>query len=348
MKRRIILHIDMDYFFAQVEERENPHFKGRPIVVGADPKKGKGRGAVATCNYIARKYGIKSAMPISEAWRRCPQALFLPVNSELYRKVSEKTMEIIRKYSKVWEKASLDEAYLDISFLRSYKKAEDLAQKLKKEIFEKEKLTATIGIGPNKMIAKMAANIAKPDGLLIIKPSQVEEFLEPLDIEKLPGIGQKTAEKLRNLGINKIKELKKISKTKLKELFGIAGEKIYERTRGIDETTLEMARTIKSIGKEHTFEKDTRNPDLIFKTFEKILENVYQELLKDKFSFRTITVICRFQGFETHTKSQTLKTPEKSREVLEKIAKKLLLKFILENPKLIRLIGVRVSSLRKQ
>ena len=333
----------MDYFFAQVEERENPQFKGKPVVVGADPKGGRGRGVVSTANYEARKYGIHSALPISKAFELCPQAIFLPVNMELYQKVSENIMKIVKKYSKIWEIVSLDEAFLDLSFLKNYQKAKNLAEKLKKEIFEKEKLTSTIGIGPNKLIAKMAAEKAKPNGLLIIKQNQVKKFLEPLDIEDLPGIGPKTAEVLRNFGINKIKELKKLSKRKLKNIFGVVGETIYERARGIDEEPVTSEEIIKSVGKEHTFDQDTRDPEIIFNTFEKIIKNVYQELIENNFSFKTITVICRFTGFETHTKSKTLVKLTSDLKILEREAKKLLLKFLVENPKLIRLIGIRIK-----
>jgi len=289
--RRIILHIDMDYFFAQIEERENPQFKGKPVVVGADPRGGRGRGVVSTANYEARKYGIHSALPISKAYQLCPNAIFLPVNMELYQKVSENIMEIIKKYSPVFEQVSLDEAYLDISltFLQKewgYQKAEKLAKKLKKEILEKEKLTSTIGIGPNKLIAKIASEKGKPNGLLIIKPNQVKKFLELFDIEDLSGIGPKTAEKLRIIGINKIKELKKLLKTKLKDMFGVVGETIYERARGIDETPVTSEEIIKSIGKEHTFDRDTRDPEIIFKTFEEIIKDVYGELISNNFSFK--------------------------------------------------------------
>ena len=366
--KRIILHIDMDYFFAQVEERENPRFKGKPVVVGADPKGGRGRGVVSTANYEARKYGIHSAMPISKAYELCPDAIFLPVNMELYQKVSEKIMEIIKKYSKTWEIVSLDEAYLDLSHIfydrekcgigEIWERVEKLAKKLKKEILEKEKLTCTVGIGPNKLIAKMAAEKAKPNGLLVIKPKQIKEFLEPLDIDDLPGIGPKTAEKLRVSGVNKIKELKRLSKSRLKEMFGIVGETIYERARGVDErpfiSTLRFARVIdeepvsseeiiKSIGKQITFEKDTRDSEIIFGNFEKMIKEVHDELKENNFSFKTITVICRFQGFETHTKSKTLKELTNNFAILKKEAKKLLLRFMIENPKLIRLIGLRVK-----
>ncbi len=343
MVNRIILHIDMDYFFAQIEERENPQFKEKPVVVGADPKSGKGRGVVSTANYSARKYGIHSALPISRAYQLCPKAIFLPVNMELYQKVSENIMEIIKKYSKIWEIVSLDEAYLDISFLQDYNRAKLLAKKLKEEILEKEKLTSTIGIGPNKLIAKMACEKAKPNGLLIMKPNEVKKFLEPLDIEDLPGIGPKTAEKLRAIGVNKIKELKKLSKANLKNMFGIVGETIWERAKGIDEKPVTSEEIIKSIGKEYTFERDTRDPELIFEKFEEIIKDIYQDLIKNKLFLKTITVICRFQGFETHSKSKTLEKPIQDFEILKKEAKKLLLKFLLENKKPLRLIGLRLK-----
>lgn len=339
----------MDAFFPSVEERENPQFRGMPIIVGADPREGRGRGVVSSASYSARKFGIKSAMPISKAYQLCPKAIFLPVNMELYQKVSEEIMEIVKKYSPPpkfdggWEIVSLDEAYLDVSFLGSYEKAKNLATKLKNEILEKEKLTATVSIGPNKLIAKMATNQAKPNGLLLIKPNQVKSFLEPLDIEDLPGIGPKTAEKLREIGINKIKELKRLSREKLKEMFGKVGETIYERARGIDEEPVSSEEIIKSIGKQITFERDTRNPEIIFENFEQMIKEVYDELKENNFSFKTITVICRFQGFETHTKSKTLKTLVQDLEILKREAKKLLLKFLIESQKPIRLVGLRVK-----
>lgn len=357
---RIILHIDMDYFFAQIEERENPRFKGKPLAVGADPKGGRGRGVVSTANYEARKYGIRSAMPISKAYQLCPKAIFLPVNMELYQKVSEKITSLISKLLSQFgdqdmETVSLDEAYLDLSFMKNYKKAEDLAKRLKKEILEKEKLTSTVGIGPNKLIAKMASKKAKPDGLLIIKPNQIKRFLEPLDIEDLPGIGPKTGMRIaQSLSLHsrryakapmriKIRDLKKLSKKELVDLLGKIGKSIYEKARGIDAAPVISEEIIKSISKEHTFEKDTRDPEIIFSTFEKIINEVSGGLSSAGFSFRTITVICRFQGFETHTKSKTLKTPTQDLKTLRSEAKMLLLKFLIESKKLIRLVGLRVT-----
>ena len=343
MKQRIILHIDMDYFFAQIEERENPQFKGKPVVVGADPKGGKGRGVVSTANYEARKYGIHSAMPISKAYQLCPQAIFLPVNMRLYEKVSERIMGIIKNYSSKWEIISLDEAYLDISFLKSYKKAERLAEELKKEIFKKEKLTSTVGIGPNKLIAKIASSQAKPNGILTVRPIEVQKFLNPLDIQEIPGIGPKTAEILRSLGINKIKELKRLKKSKLKEIFGRVGETIYHHARGFGESEVSPEEIIKSIGKEYTFEEDTRDPEIIFSIFEEIIREVWQEIKEKGFLISGVSAVCRFQDFETKSKQKSFKPKISNFEFLEKVAKKLLLDLLLKNKKLVRLVGMRVK-----
>jgi len=334
----------MDAFFAAVEQRDNPALNGKPVIIGADPKGGRGRGVVSTANYVARKYGIHSALPISKAYSFCPEAIFLPVDMELYQKTSDKIMKVVKSYSPSYEIVSVDEAYLDISFIGEYEKAEDLAKKLKKEIFDKEGLTGTVGIGPNKLVAKISSEKAKPDGLKIVRPEGVASFLDPLDIEDLPGIGEKTAEKMRPLGINKISDLKKLSEADLKIKFGKVGQYFYERARGIDNNPITSENIIKSIGKEHTFETDTRDSQVIFKIFDGLIRNVNDELSLNNFSFKTITVVCRFSGFETHTKSKTLKEPVKKIEILEKEAKNLLLRFMLENLKPIRLVGVRASS----
>jgi len=343
MTERIILHLDMDYFFAQIEERENPQFKGKPVVVGAEPFGGKGRGVVSTANYEARKFGIHSGMPISRAYKLCPQAIFLPVNMRLYVKVSGEIMEIIKKYSDIWEISGLDEAYLDVSFAGDFENAEKLAMKIKKEIFEKEKLTATIGIGPNKMIAKIAAAQKKPDGLQIVKRKDVSDFLDLLDIEELPGIGPKTAKQLCDVGINKIGELKKAEKNYLTDAFGKWGEGIYWSARGIDESPVVSEYEIKSVGREHTFFKDTRDPEIIFQTFDDLIGEVFKEIKENNFRFRTITVVCRFSGFETHTKAKTLAKDTGNYDILKTESKKLLLRFLLENLKPVRLVGIRVK-----
>jgi len=344
--KRIILHIDMDYFFAQIEERENPRFKNKPLVVGSDPKQGKGRGVVSTANYEAREYGINSATPISKAYQACPEAIFLPVDMDLYKRVSENIMEIVKSYSEICEKVSLDEAYLDLSHLKSYNKSQKLGEKLKKDIYKKEKLTATVGIGPNKLIAKMASEKDKPDGLLIVKEGQTKDFLEPLAVSELPGVAKKTAHELKEMGVTKIKDLKKVSRTELEDLFGKRGKDIYERARGKDQRKVQEKERIKSMSKEYTFQDNTRDPKLIFDIFNKILDGLYHRISKKNIAFKTVTVICRFQGFETHTKSKTLNEATNNKEMLNEVAKKLLLKFYINNPKPIRLVGIKVSSFK--
>ncbi len=345
---RIILHVDMDCFFAQVEERENPRFKGKSVVVGADPKGGKGRGVVSTANYEARKYGIHSALPISQAFKLCPEAVFLPPNMQLYEQVSSSIFGIVGSYSALCEVVSLDEAYLDISFLSekkdSYGEAEKLAETMKNEIKQKESLTCTVGIGPNKLIAKIAAQKAKPDGLLSIKPVQVRRLLNPLDVTELPGVGSATAKKLRSRGINTIRQLAAAPKNLLEKTLGKLGLDVYEMARGRDSREVTAEREIKSIGSECTFERDTRDPERILKTFADVIEQVHGRLAQNGFCFRTVTVVCRFSDFTTCTKSVTLKRPTQSFRVLEKTAKTTLLKFLVGNNSPIRLVGLRLSK----
>lgn len=332
----------MDAFFAQIEERENPRFSGKPIVVGADPKEGLGRGVVSTANYEARKYGIHSALPISKAYELCPSAIFLPVNMRLYEKASNNIMTIVKSYSNMYEVGGLDEAYLDISFCGDFEEAQELAKNLKQEIFIKEKLTSTIGVGPNKMISKIGSGTAKPNGLIVIKPGDVMEFLKPLGVREIPGIGPKTAEKLRVLRIDKVGDITKLSETELKNMFGKNGIEFYNKSRGIDDTPVVVESVAKSLGEEHTFEKDTRDPEIIFSVFERLISQVHETVLEHNLYFKTITVRCRFSGFETHTKSKTLDNPSQDFQTLSRESKKLLLRFMVENPKPIRLVGLRL------
>ncbi len=345
MKKRIILHIDMDYFFAQIEERENPQFKGKPIVVGADPRGGKGRGVVSTANYEARSFGIKSATPISRAFRLCPQAVFLPVNMDFYEKVSLSVFKIVSKKAKKVEKVSLDEAYLDLSDkCRSYKEAEKVGEEIKKEIYKKERLTCTVGIGENKMMAKIACELAKPDGLKVIKPSQTKKIIEEMPLETIPGIGPKTKEAIQKYLKKKnakIKDARKIKKEKLIDLFGKRGDDFYHKLRGVDNSLVEGERKAKSVGKEHTFQKDTRDPEKIIKVFRRLVGDVYRQAKEEK--IKGLVVVCRFEDFETHTKQASFEPGNYKEDFLYKKGVSLLLRFLTRSNKKIRLIGFRVS-----
>lgn len=343
----IILHLDMDAFFAAVEERDNPRFAGMPIVVGADPKGGRGRGVVSTANYEARKYGIRSAMPISWAWRSNPKAIFLPVDMKRYAAVSRRIMPILAKYATEMEQVSIDEAYLELR-VTSDESASRIAKKIKKEIWEKERLTCSVGIGPNKLVAKISSDHQKPDGLTVVHLNEVQNFLDSKPADIIPGIGPKTYSRLRALGIETIADLRKITKEKLIEMFGVHGEHIYKMARGQDERLVIEEREIKSVGRQTTFGVDIRRPTLIIETASALLEEVFEELAEEGLAGRTLTVIVRYSNFETHTSQETLKhsvSPSLSLREAKKLTLKLLLPYLGKRP--VRLVGVRISGFKK-
>lgn len=343
-RKRIIFHVDMDHFFTAVEEKEHPEFKGKPVIVGADPKGGKGRGVVSTCNYEARKFGVRSGMPISRAWKLCPEAVYLPVNYALYTEVSNRIMEVLRKYAEKFEQWGIDEAFLDVSSrVKDHTEAERLARQIKREIYEKEGLTCSIGIGPNKLVAKIASDFQKPNGLTVVKAGDVEKFLAPLPVRKLLWVGRKTEQKLKAMGIRTIGDLANYDPTVLTENFGIMGTQLYLMAHGIDGSEVEEKGRIKSISREKTFEKDTADFELVLKTLQKLVEEVHEDVLEHKLYFKTVTVKVRYENFETHTHSKTLSFMTKRMEDLKKTARELLQAYLRPDRK-IRLIGVRVSN----
>ncbi len=348
----------MDAFFAAVEERDRPRLKGRPIVVGADPKGGMGRGVVSTANYKAREYGIRSALPISTAWRYSesakrkglPPAVFLDVNMERYSEVSGRIMAILRKYVPSVEEASVDEAYLDLSSAGSYEDADKLCRKIKNEIKSLENLTASVGIGPNKLVAKIASDEQKPDGLTVVPEENAEKFLEPLSLRKIPGIGPKTEERFRVLGMRTVKDAKKFSKSELEEMLGKWGTELYDKLRARDDSPLVEEWVAKSVGEQETFEADTANPNFLRERLRMLSDQVYTRFRKSGFkSFRSVTVTVRFSDFNTKTRSGTLKAKTDKKEALYFEALRLFMPFLdrRENPerKKIRLMGVRVEKL---
>ncbi|MDO8574067.1 MAG: DNA polymerase IV [bacterium] len=364
---RIIAHLDMDAFFAAIEERDKPRLKGLPIVVGSDPKDGKGRGIVSTANYKAREYGIFSAIPISKAWELSekarkegkPQAVFIGGRGKRYEEVSREIMEIVKRYSNKIEPASIDEAYLDFSFLNSYEEAVKQAKKLKQEIWIKERLTCSVGIGPNKLIAKIASDIQKPDGLTIIKEEEKEKFLELLPIRKIPGVGPKVESLLGNLKVKTVKDLKEMFKTKSRNLPAGTkkfleskwGTSLYQKAKGISDSPVEEEHETKSIGEQETFPKDSLDPNYIIEIMRFLVADVIKRFEKSEFkTFKNVTITVRFQGFITKTRSYTLDKPACDLKTLEFESLKLLYPFFdrRENPqhKKIRLVGVRIEKLK--
>lgn len=368
---RIIAHLDMDAFFAAIEERDNPRFAGLPIVIGADPNspagEGKGRGVVSTANYKAREYGIRSALPISKAWRfseeakrrGLPPAIFLPGDFEKYSRISGEIMAIIHQYSPLVEEASVDEAYFDLASAGSFEKAEKICRQIKKEIKEKERLTCSIGIGPNKLIAKIASDFKKPDGLTVVEEKAAEAFLEPLPIRKIPGIGPKTEAKFHALKIKTAKDLKKFSAERLEEMLGKWGVELYGKARGRDDSSIQTEWVAKSIGEQETFSQDTLEASFVLERLNALCRSVAGRFAKEDFSsagrradktFKTVGITVRFSDFETKTRSRTLAKPASDSRILQIEALKLLLPFLDKraNPALkpIRLIGVKVEKLK--
>jgi DNA polymerase IV (archaeal DinB-like DNA polymerase) len=358
---RIIGHLDMDAFFAAIEARDHPEFRGRPVVVGADPEGGRGRGVVSTANYPARIFGIHSAMPISTAWKLAeaarrrgqPATVFTRGNYPRYREVSDKIMVILQRHVAVVEAAGIDEAYLDLSFTNSYEEAAELARQIKTEILAQERLTASVGIGPNKLIAKIASDFNKPDGLTVVSREAAENFLAPMAVRKIPGIGPKTEKRLARLGIKIVQDLKRFSPQELEERFGSWGPELYERIRGRHDSPLVTEWEPKSVGEQETFARDTRNLEFIFQRLWVLCREVYRRFNAGGFqTYRTVVTTIRFADFETFTRSHTLTQPAATLRTLTFEAMKLLMPFLdrRENPKqkLIRLIGVRVEKLGKE
>lgn len=339
------MHVDMDAFFAAVEERENPELKGKPVVVGSDPKEGKGRGVVSTCNYEARKHGVRSAMPVSTAYKKCPECVFLPVNYELYAEVSQRIMQILKEHADKLEQVSIDEAYLDVSSQKTYEKAKELAQKIKDEIRQKEQLTCSVGIGPNKLVAKIASDYDKPDGLTVVRPEKVLVFLTPLDVGVLRGVGPKTKIVLNKLGVKTVGDARTLSKKELVSLFGVFGESIYEQARGKATAEIVEECAPKSFGRQVTFAQDTSDKALILETMDGLVKDVWKQLRAEKFLFRTVTVKTRYEDFSTHTKSKTFIEPTDSFEAFRTLAVRLLKEFLKDERK-IRLVGISAHNLK--
>jgi DNA polymerase IV len=344
MNPKIIAHVDLDAFFASVEQRDRPELKGKPVVVGADPKKGKGRGVVSTCSYEARRYGIHSAMPISEAYRRCPQAVFLPVDFSKYHAVAEQVLKIIYDFTPEIERVSVDEAFLDITgSYHLHKTPRQLGLNLKERIKQETGVTASVGIAPVKMVAKIASAHCKPDGLCEVKEDQVLGFLWPLSIDKLWGVGPKTRESLNHLGIQTIGDLAKVEPAALVERFGEHGFHLSELARGIDPRPVELESETKSVSHEHTFDVDTGNVEAIAKVLLYLSEKLSFRLRQDNLKGKTLTVKIRLSGFKTYTRAFTFPERTNYTDTIYKKAKAIFDDFF-KKGMTIRLIGVRISN----
>jgi DNA polymerase IV (DinB-like DNA polymerase) len=355
---RIIAHVDMDAFYASVEARYTPALRDRPLVVGADPKDGRGRGVVTAASYAARRYGIRSALPISRAWRLAeaarrrgePEVVFVRGNRKLYVEVSERIMAILAARADAFEEASIDEAYLDLSSLDDFDAAADRARDIKREIAEREGLTCSVGLGPNKLVAKIASDARKPDGLMVVASGDVQAFLDPLPIRVIPGIGPKTEAVLHERSIRTVADLRGIALDQLVEWFGRWGQDMHAKALGLSDSPVSNEWEPKSVGEQETFEVDTLDAAFVLERVRELAGEVFARFEGQGFrAFRTVTITVRFSNFRTLTRSHTPPEAMASEPALYTCAVRLLLPFLdhRENPRQtkLRLIGVRVEKL---
>jgi len=341
---RVIFHVDLDAFYASVEQRENPSLRGLPLIIGADPKGGRGRGVVVACTYEARKRGLHSGQPISRAYRLCPDGVYLRPNLELYSQVSTDVMERLRKYADKLEQVSIDEAFLDVTRRCESIPPVELAKQIKAELKEKEGLTCSIGIAPNISAAKIASDYQKPDGLTQVDPERVREFLAPLPVSRISGIGQKTEASLNELGIRTIGDLAAYSPKDLYKQFGKSAVWLWAIANGEERVEVQENYEMKSIGGEHTFDQDTDDWAAVDRQLLDLIEYVHKRLIEAGMQFRTVGLKIRFRGFETYTREKTLRFPSSDKQPIATTIRELTQEFR-SHPKKVRLVGVHLSGL---
>lgn len=337
---RVILHVDMDAFFASVEQLDNPKLKGKPVIVGGVSE----RGVVSTCSYEARRYGVHSAMPGFMARNKCPMGIFLPVRYWRYKEISEKIFNIFRDITPIIEPLSIDEAFLDITDTK-YKNGYEVALYLKKRVLEEIGLTLSIGISYNKFLAKLASDWNKPNGIKIITKEMMPNLLFPLPISKIFGLGKKSVSKLNNMGIFTIEELYELPQEFFLEYMGKNGMEIYERIRGIDNREVRVERERKSVGKERTLRRNTKNKEELLKYLKEFSIQISSILLSKNIMGKTVTVKYKTDEFENHTRSKTLNYYISDDKDIYAVAKEIFEMEELKNE--LRLIGLSISSFKE-
>jgi DNA polymerase IV (DinB-like DNA polymerase) len=344
---RIVAHIDMDSFYASAETKRNPSFKDDPVVIGADPKEGKGRGVVVSCNYPARKFGLRSAMPISEAWRLCPQAVYLRTDFEYYESLSSQVMQIIRSRAKDFEQLSIDEAFVDLrSIAATMDEAEAWVGRLKDALKAETGLTCSIGLAESKSAAKIATDLHKPDGITVIGLGGTKDFLAPLPINVITGVGVKTELLLKDLGITKVGDLQNLDADQIKKRLGGSGLWIWEVANGLENEAVKE-HEIKSFSTERTLEEDSQDWTVIEGILVDLASELGERVQSAHIVFRKVGVKIRFRGFETHTREARLATYSNDSRTILKEARSLLRSF--QDKKLpVRLVGLKVSEVKRE
>jgi DNA polymerase IV (DinB-like DNA polymerase) len=353
MQNRVIMLADFDYFFAQCEELRNPAIKDKPVVVGVYSGRTEESGAVSTSNYVARKYGVKSGMPLFLAKRKLEgtESVFFKVDHEYYDQISDRIMDIFRSYATSLEQVSVDEAYLDVTIQvdGSFEKARDFARKIKADVKTHVGISFTIGVGPNKLVAKIACDSQKPDGLTIVKPEDAKAFFEPLAVDKLLGVGKKTAQRLEDMGVRTVGELSRFDCQRLIEVFGRAmGIYFHYAANAIDnEPVLEQGEA-ESVSRIGTLKQDTRDLMFILQKTDELAEDVFKEVSAKNLRFKTVSIYMVMVDLSSKTRSATLEQPAKDKETIKRYIRSLFEKFLTGSTLEIRRVGVKVSGFSKE
>jgi len=341
----MILHIDMDAFYASVEERDRPELKGKPVIVGGSPKK---RGVVAAANYVARKFGVHSAMPSVTAHRLCPHAVFLPSRIDYYAEVSQEIRDIFHRFTPLVEPLSLDEAFLDVTGSEGlFGPAVSIGHQIKAAILNEVRLVASVGVAPNKFLAKIASDLEKPDGFVVVDSERVQDFLDPLPVTRLWGVGRQGSKVLERLRVHAIGQLRQLPVEVLQDHFGSQGEHLWQLAHGIDDRRVVPDREAKSISHETTFATDIDDAEVLRSWMLELTEQVARRLRRHQLRGRTVQIKVRFADFRTITRSQTLTEPTNSTDELWQVASELLTTRMPVERQPVRLLGMGVSDLHR-
>lgn len=342
----MILHIDMDAFYSSIEERDHPELAGKPVVVGGTPE---GRGVVAAANYEVRRYGVHSAMPAATARRLCPQAVFLPARHSYYATVSHQIRDIFHRYTPLVEPLSLDEAFLDVTASEKlFGSSPEIGRRIKREIAEELNLIASVGVAPNKFLAKIASDLDKPDGFVVVDPARVQDFLDPLPVWRLWGVGRVSERTLQRRGVTTIGALRKLPRVELQQLFGKGGTHLWQLAHGIDNRAVVPDHQAKSLSHETTFDTDIASLEILRAWLLELTEQVCWRLRQHQLQGRTVQVKIRFADFKTITRAHTLVEPTDITQELWQVAATLLENNLPERHSGVRLLGMGVSGFREE
>jgi len=353
MQNRVVMLVDFDYFFAQCEELRNANLKDKPVVIGVYSGRTEESGAVSTSNYIARKYGVKSGMPLFMAKRKLKgtEAVFLPVDHAYYDQISNRIMQILRGYATSLEQVSVDEAYLDVTeqVQGSFEKTKDYAQKIKAEVKSRVGISFSVGVGPNKLVAKVACDSQKPDGLTVVKPEEAKGFLAPLPVDRLLGVGKKTSAKMEALGIKKIGDLASYDVQKLTAVWGkILGVYFHNAANAVDDEPVQEQGEAESISRIGTLKQDSHDLAFVLQKTDELTEDVAKDVAERSVSFKQVAIYVVLTDLSSKSRSLTLEQPARDKETIKRYVKELLNRFLSETQVEVRRVGVKVSDFSRE